>query len=87
MVNRKRLPPHPLHLLRIVVQLLFLLLFVALAILTARGTFIAARPWLAQVFLITDPLVLVGLALGGAFTGMLLAALGVAALSLVLPRA
>ena len=87
MAERKPKPRHPLTRIRIVVQLLFLILFIALAIFMARETFVAARPWLAQVFLITDPLVLVGMALGGAFTGALLAALGVAALSLVLPRA
>ena len=86
MARRKR-PRHPLHVLRIVVQLAFFVLFLVLLVLTALGTGVAARPWLAQLFLITDPLVLVGMALAGAFTTGLLAALAVVALSLVAPRA
>ncbi len=82
-----RKPPHPLVRVRIVVQLIFFALFLALLVLTARGTAVAANPWLAQLFLITDPLVLVGMALAGAFTASLLAALVIVALSVFLPRA
>ena len=84
---RTEKPRHPLHVLRVVVQLVFLALFLALLVLTAMGTPVAARPWLAQLFLITDPLVLAGMALAGVFTAALLAALVVVALSLVAPRA
>jgi polyferredoxin len=78
---------HPLHVARIVVQLLFLGLFLVLLVLTARGTFVAAHPWLARLFLDTDPLVLAGMALAGVFTSGLLAALVIVVLSLVAPRA
>lgn len=80
-------PRHPLHVLRIIAQAAFFALFLGLLILTATGTAVTARPWLAQLFLITDPLVLVGMALAGAFTSALLAALAVVALSLLAPRA
>ena len=86
MATRKQ-PRHPLEVLRIVSQLIFLALFLALLVATAMGTWVTARPWLAQLFLITDPLVLVGMALAGAATTALLAALAVVALSLIVPRA
>jgi len=78
---------HVLHLLRIVSQLVFLGLFVGLLVATALGTPVARHPWLAQIFLITDPLILLGMALSGAFSAALLAALVVVALSLLFPRA
>lgn len=78
---------HPVHALRIGVQLAVLALFLVLVGMTARGTFVAAHPWLAHLFLITDPLVLVGATLAGAFSGVLLASLAVVGLSLVAPRA
>ena len=84
---RPKKPRHPLHVVRIAVQLAFFTLFLTLLVLTALGTPVAARPWLAQLFLITDPLVLVGMALAGAFTAALLAGLVVVALSLLAPRA
>ena len=84
---RREKPRHPLHVLRVAAQLAFLGLFLALLVLAALGTPVAARPWLAQLFLITDPLVLVGMALAGVFTASLLAALVIVALSLVAPRA
>jgi len=80
-------PKHPLHVARIIVQLLFLGLFLALLVLAARGTIAAAHPRLARLFLDTDPLVLAGMALAGVFTTGLLAALVTVALSLILPRA
>ena len=86
MAKRKK-PRHPLHVLRIVSQLVCFGLFLVLLVSTALGTAVVARPWLAQVFLITDPLILVGMVLAGAFTTALLAALAVVVLSLVLPRA
>ncbi|MBE3097992.1 MAG: 4Fe-4S binding protein [Planctomycetes bacterium] len=86
-MRKRDKPRHPLHVVRVIVQLAFLALFLVLLVLTALGTGVTARPWLAQVFLITDPLVLVGMALAGAFTTVLLAAMGVVALSLFLPRA
>ncbi|MBM4017389.1 MAG: 4Fe-4S binding protein [Planctomycetes bacterium] len=86
MVMHKK-PRHPLHVARVAVQLAFLALFLALLALTALGTGVAANPWLAQLFLITDPLVLVGMLLAGTFTTALLAALVVVALSLFMPRA
>jgi len=78
---------HVLHLLRIVSQLVFLGVFVGLLVATALGTPVARHPWLAQIFLITDPLILLGMALSGAFSAALLAALVVVALSLLFPRA
>jgi polyferredoxin len=86
MAKRKQ-PRHPLHVLRIVSQLMFLGLFVGLIVATALGTPVTDHPWLAQIFLITDPLILVGMVLAGAFTAALLAALVVVGLSLVFPRA
>ena len=86
MPKRKK-PRHPLHVLRIVSQLVFFTLFLGLLISTALGTAVIATPHLAQIFLITDPLILVGMALAGTFTSVLLAALAVVALSLILPRA
>jgi len=86
MAERKK-TVHPLHVLRILSQLAFLGLLVALVVGTALGTWATARPWLAHLFLITDPLVLVGMALGGAFSTVLLAALAVVALSVLFPRA
>ena len=86
-MSRPTNPRHPLHVLRVVVQLAFLALFLALLVMTALGTPVAAQPWLAQLFLITDPLVLVGMALAGAFTAALLAGLVVVVLSLLAPRA
>ncbi|KPJ74454.1 MAG: hypothetical protein AMS14_05500 [Planctomycetes bacterium DG_20] len=86
MTQRKK-PRHPLHVLRIVSQLIFFAVFLVLLVSTALGTAVTARPWLAHVFLITDPLILAGMALAGAFTSTLLAALAVVALSLLLPRA
>lgn len=86
MAKRKK-PRHPLHILRIISQLAFFALFLALLVYTALGTSVTARPWLVQVFLITDPLILVGMALAGAFTTVLLASLIIVALSLLLPRA
>ena len=83
----RRAKRHPLHVLRVVVQLAFLALFLALVVLAARGALATAHPWLAQLFLITDPLVLVGTALAGGFTAALLAALVVVAISLLAPRA
>jgi len=80
-------PKHPLHVARIVVQLLFLGLFLGLLVLTARGAFAAVHPRLARLFLDTDPLVLTGMALAGVFTSGLLAALVIVVLSLILPRA
>jgi len=84
---RPEKPHHPLHVLRVIAQLAFFGLFAGLVILTARGTFVAAHPYLAQLFLISDPLILVGALLAGGFTASLLAALVVVALSLVAPRA
>ena len=78
---------HPLHAARIAVQLAVLLLFLVLLVLTARGTAVADRPWLAKLFLASDPLLLAGAALAGAFTVALLWALAVVALSLLAPRA
>ena len=86
-MSRRKHPRHPLHILRIAVQLVFFAFFLALLVMTALGTPIAARPWLAQLFLITDPLVLVGMALAGAFTTALVASLIVVGLSLLAPRA
>jgi polyferredoxin/NAD-dependent dihydropyrimidine dehydrogenase PreA subunit len=78
---------HLLHVLRIVSQLLFLGLFVGLLVATVLGSPVTDHPWLAQVFLITDPLILVGMTLAGAFSVVLLAALAVVGLSLLFPRA
>jgi len=86
MAKRKK-PRHPLHVLRIVSQLVFFALFLVLLVSTTLGTAVTARQYLAQIFLITDPLILVGMTLAGAFTSTLLAALAVIALSPVLPRA
>ena len=83
--SKKR--PHPLLIARIAVQLLFLALFLGLMVWTVRGTSVTAHPWLARLFLIADPLVLVGAALAGAFATALLAALAVVGLSLLAPRA
>jgi len=78
---------HQLHALRIVSQLVFLGLFIGLLVATALGTAVTARPWLAQLFLITDPLLLVGTTLAGAFSAALLAALAVLGFSFFFPRA
>ena len=86
MAKRKK-PRHLLHVLRIVSQLVFLGLFVGLVVATALGTTVTDHPWLARLFLITDPLILVGMTLAGAFSAALLAALAVLALSLLFPRA
>ena len=86
-MRKRDKPRHPLHVVRVLVQLAFFAFFLALLVLTALGTAVTAQPWLAQLFLITDPLVLVGMALAGTFTTVLLAALGVVALSLLVPRA
>jgi polyferredoxin len=75
------------HVLRILAQLLGLALFLALLVLTARGAYAAAHPWLAQLFLITDPLLMVGSLLAGVFADALLAGLVILALSLLAPRA
>ena len=83
--SKKR--PHPLHIARITVQLLFLALFLGLLLWTVRGTAVSAHPWIARLFLISDPLILVGAALAGAFATALLAALAVVGLSLLAPRA
>jgi polyferredoxin len=83
--SKKR--PHPLEIARITVQLLFLALFLGLLLWTVRGTAVSAHPWIARLFLISDPLILVGAALAGAFTTALLAALAVVGLSLLAPRA
>ena len=84
---KSKKPRHPLHLARIVVQLAVLAFFLVLLVLTAIGTAVTARSYLAQAFLITDPLVLVGMTLAGAFSTVLLAALAIVALSLLAPRA
>ena len=68
-------------------QLAMLALFLATIVLTARGAFAAVHPWIAQLFLITDPLILLGTALAGAASGTLLAALVIVGLSLLAPRA
>jgi len=86
MPKRKK-PRHPLHVLRVVSQLVFLGLFVGLAVATVLGSPVTQHPWLAHVFLITDPLILVGMTLAGAFSAVLLAALVVVVLSVVFPRA
>jgi polyferredoxin/NAD-dependent dihydropyrimidine dehydrogenase PreA subunit len=78
---------HVLHILRIASQILFLGLFVGLLVATVLGSPLVDHPWLAQVFLMTDPLILVGMTLAGAFSAALLAALGVVGLSLLFPRA
>jgi len=78
---------HPLDIARVLAQLLFLALFSGLLLWTARGTPLAQRPWLAKLFLATDPLLLAGAALAGTFTVALLWALAVVALSLFAPRA
>jgi len=78
---------HLLHTLRIVSQLLFLGLFVGLLVATVLGSPLVRHPWVAQLFLITDPLILLGTALAGAFSAALLAALVVLGLSLLFPRA
>ncbi|MGB3195248.1 MAG: 4Fe-4S binding protein, partial [Phycisphaerae bacterium] len=83
--SKKR--PHPLEISRITVQLLLLALFLGLLLWTVRGTEVSAHPWIARLFLISDPLILVGAALAGAFTTALLAALAVVGLSLLAPRA
>ena len=83
--SKKR--PHPLEIARITVQLLLLALFLGLLLWTVRGTAVSAHPWLASLFLVSDPLVLVGAALAGAFATALLAALAVVGLSLLAPRA
>ena len=83
----RRKSRHVLHVVRIVSQLVFLGLFVGLLVATALGSPLMERPWLAQIFLITDPLILLGMALAGAFSTVLLAALAVVGLSLVFPRA
>jgi polyferredoxin len=82
-----RKPRHWLVTVRRIVQLAFLAAFLTLIVATVLGTSVTATTWLAQVFLITDPLVLVGMTLAGAFSAVLLAALAVVALSLVFPRA
>ena len=79
--------PHPISVARIAVQLLFLALFLGLLLWTVRGTAVSAHPWIARLFLISDPLILVGAALAGAFATALLAALAVVGLSLLAPRA
>jgi len=79
--------PHPLEIARVTVQLLLLALFLGLLLWTVRGSAVSAHPWLARLFLISDPLVLVGAALAGAFATALLAALAVVGLSLLAPRA
>ena len=79
--------PHPLHVARVAVQLLLLALFLGLLLWTVRGSAVSAHPWIARLFLISDPLILVGAALAGAFATALLAALAVAGLSLLAPRA
>jgi len=78
---------HPLHRLRPYVQLAFFALFLVLLVLTALGTAVTASTWLADLFLITDPLILVCLALAGAATPVLMASLVAVALSLLVPRA
>jgi len=83
--SKKR--PHPLVVARIAVQLLFLAFFLGLLLWTVRGTAVSAHPWIARLFLISDPLILVGAALAGAFTTALLAALAVVGLALLAPRA
>ena len=79
--------PHPLHIARVTVQLLLLALFLGLLLWTVRRTEVSAHPWLARLFLVSDPLILVGAALAGAFATALLAALAVVGLSLLAPRA
>ena len=78
---------HPLHVLRVVVQIACLAAFLALLVQTARGTFVAAHPYLARLFLATDPLILVGAALAGAFSAGMLWAVAVLVLSCLAPRA
>ena len=78
---------HPLYIARVLAQLLFLALFLGLLLWTARGTPLAQRPWLAKLFLATDPLLLAGAALAGTFAAGLLWALVVVGLSFLAPRA
>jgi polyferredoxin len=78
---------HPLEIARVTVQLLLLALFLGLLLWTVRRTEVSAHPWLARLFLVSDPLILVGAALAGAFATALLAALAVVGLSLLAPRA
>jgi len=80
-------PRHPLHTLRIVCQLVFFALFLVLLVLTALGTAVTAHDNLAQLFLITDPLVALGSALAGGFEAILLLSLIVVAISALAPRA
>jgi polyferredoxin len=80
-------PRHPLHVLRVIVQLAFLGLFLALLAMTMRGVLLPGRPWLAHLFLISDPLALAAAIAAGTVSGALLAGLAVLVLSLILPRA
>jgi len=81
----RRVKRHPIHTLRILAQLLFLALFIVLFVLTARESGLLAHPWLARLFLVTDPLILISTLLARSFVPLLFLSLVVVALVAIFP--